>query len=69
MIIFSGKCPYSTPCSVPKFFNPLGIKIGGCVQVITPPYNCNLNLIYSLEWLTIFTIITYLIYLLKQKNN
>lgn len=63
-----GTCTYSTPCSVPSFFNPLGIQLGGCVQIIVQA-PCNLGLIYQVIWLIIFTAIAYIIYLIKNKRK
>lgn len=67
-LFMKGICNYSTPCSVPSFFNPLGIQFGACIQVIVSA-PCNLSLIYSLNWLIIFTVLAYLIYLWIGKNR
>ena len=69
VVAFSGECSYPTPCSVPTFFNPLGYHSGLCVQVITPPMQCNLGMIYLLEWAIILTSLGFMIYSLTKMNN
>jgi len=64
--LFSGKCFYPNPCSVPTFFNPLGVH-DQCIQVLTLPTLCNLRWIYFIEWLITITFVVYLIYFIKSK--
>ena len=65
-LLSDNNCQYSTPCSVPTFFHPFG-KLGGCVQMVTPPIQCNLGQIQVLEWSLIFTFIFYIIYLIMNR--
>jgi len=67
-LFMKGTCNYSTPCSVPSFFNPLGIQFGMCIQVLASA-PCNLSLIYLLSWSIIFTGLAYLIYLWINKRR
>lgn len=61
-------CNYPTPCSVPTFFNPLGIQLGVCIQVLAQA-PCNIGLVYQAIWLIIFTSIAYIIYFIKSKKS
>ncbi len=70
VVLFSGRtCSYSTPCDVPDFFHPFGRYYDACIQMLTPPMQCNLGLIYLLEWLIILTILTFFYYLFKNRKK
>ena len=67
-ILFTkGTCNYSTLCSIPTFFNPLGIQFSMCIQVLAQS-PCNLGSIYLTTWIIIFTIVAYVIYWIKSRK-
>lgn len=70
IVLFSGKnCFYPTPCSVPNFFHPLGNNYDICIQMLTAPMQCNLSLIYLLDWLILLTIFVFIGYLFKNRKK